>query len=191
MKKFLPMFAAALCAAVPAVAAPVLDDSVRGQQLDQLFQQLKSAQTPSQGLAIEEQISDLWLQSGDPKIDQQMQVAIQAMNGRFWDTALKYLNNIIITKPNYAEAWNKRATLYYMVGDYQDSLKDIAQTLTLEPRHFGAIAGKGMVELRLGDNQAALAAFRQALAIAPSLQDIQAEVRMLENGPSTGPGERT
>jgi tetratricopeptide (TPR) repeat protein len=179
-----------LIGSAPLAAAPVLDDSARGQKLDDLFQQLKSAPTQSDGLALEEQIDDIWIQSGDPRIDQQMQLAIKAMDGQFYDTALKYLSNIIITKPNFAEAWNKRATLYYMVGDYQDSLKDIAQTLVLEPRHFGAIAGKGMVELKLGDNQAALSDFKQALAIAPSLQNIQVEVYLLEGG-TTGPGQRT
>src|SRR5262249_878346 len=131
-------------------------------------------------LVAEQQIVAIWMMSGDPKIDQQMQIAMQARDNTFYDTALQYFDNIIITKPDYAEAYNQRATLYYMVGNYQASLADIARTLALEPRQFGAIAGKGMVELQLGDDQKALDAFQQALALAPSLMNIQTEVRILQ-----------
>ena len=194
MRTVWSVIALPLVFAAPALAATTtLDDSTRSAQLDSLFQQLKVAPTVATGIALEGQIDAIWLQSGDPK-DRPADATRQAGVGQrpsTFDTALKYLNNVIITKPNYAEAWNQRATLYYMVGDYQDSLKDIAQTLALEPRQFGAIAGKGMVELKLGDKQAALDAFKQALVIAPILPDVQLQIRMIEGQDVNGPGERT
>jgi tetratricopeptide (TPR) repeat protein len=180
MKRFAALLALSLALAAPVVAAPVLNDSARGERLDQLFQNLKSAQSQSDALAAEQEISSIWLQSGDPSIDRQMQIAIQAMDGLYYDSALKVLSTIIVNRPDYVEAYNKRATLYYMVGNYQESLKDIDETLKLEPRHFGAIAGKGMVYLKLNQPQQALAAFKDALAVDPALSNIATEVQMLE-----------
>jgi tetratricopeptide (TPR) repeat protein len=169
-----------LVVSLPAAAAPSVNDSARGQKLDDLFQQLKTAQTQSAALAAEEQISDIWLDSGDPDINRQMHVAMQAMDELFYDSALKVFTNILVLRPDYAEAWNKRATLYYLVGDYQDSLSDIDRVLALEPRHFGAIAGKGMVLLKMGRQADALAAFKDALAIDPALSNIEMEIHVLE-----------
>ncbi len=169
-----------LCLSLPGAAAPTLNDTARGQRLDDLFQQLKTAPTQSAALAAEQQISDIWLDSGDPDVNRQMHVAMQAMDELFYDSALKVFTNIIVVRPDYIEGWNKRATLYYLVGDYQDSLSDIDRVLALEPRHFGAIAGKGMVLLKLGRQEDALAAFKQALAIDPALSNIEMEIELLQ-----------
>jgi len=166
--------------ALPVNAAPTINDTVRGQKLDELFRQLKTATSQSSALEAEQQISAIWLQSGDPDIDQQMRLAMQAMDELYYGSALKVFSNILVLRPDYAEAWNKRATLYYLVGNYQESLNDIERVLALEPRHFGAIAGKGMVLLKLARPQEALAAFKQALAVDPALTNIQTEVQMLE-----------
>src|SRR5262245_3816150 len=159
----------AITPALAAFAAPVINDTARGEKLDELFQELKTAATASDAARIERQISDIWLDSGDPDINRQMTVAAQAMDELFYGSALKVFGNIIVTRPDYAEAWNKRATLYYLVGNYQESLNDIDRVLALEPRHFGAIAGKGMVLLKMGKPADALVAFRQALAVDPAL----------------------
>jgi tetratricopeptide (TPR) repeat protein len=180
MKRLLALILLSLALAGPVAAATVLNDSARGQRLDQLFNSLKTAQSASDALAAQQEISSIWLQSGDPNVDYQMQIAIQAMDELYYASALKVLNTIIVNRPDYAEAYNKRATLYYMVGNYQESLKDIDETLKLEPRHFGAIAGKGMVYLKLKQPDKALAAFRDALAIDPALANIATEVQMLE-----------
>jgi tetratricopeptide (TPR) repeat protein len=164
--------------APPLAAAP---DAAQTAQLDQLFQALKAAKTETDGLAIEGQIVAVWLESGDPKIDQQMAWAIAAMDANAWQLALNYLNSIILTKPDYAEGWNKRATLYFFTGQYDESLSDIAHTLALEPRHFGAMAGMGMIMEALGEDEKALAAYKQALAIDPQLTNIQLEVFLLED----------
>jgi tetratricopeptide (TPR) repeat protein len=166
------------CSAPPLAAAP---DAAHAAQLDQLFQALKNAKTETDGLAIEGQIVAVWLESGDPKIDQQMQWAVAAMDANSWELALNYLNGIILNKPDYAEGWNKRATLYFFIGQYDASLSDIAHTLALEPRHFGAIAGMGMIMQALGEDEKALAAYKQALTIDPQLTNIQLEVFLLED----------
>src|SRR4051812_33191750 len=97
--------------ALPVMAAPIIDDSARGQKLDELFRQLKMAPTQSSALEAEQQISAIWLQSGDPDIDQQMRLAMQAMDELYYGSALKVFSNILVLRPDYAEAWNKRATL--------------------------------------------------------------------------------
>ena len=163
------------------VAARAGNDPAKDQLLNQLFQTLKAARSEGQGAQIEQAIVSVWLDSGDAKINEQMDWAIAAMGASAYSLALNYLDSIVLNKPDYVEGWNKRATVYYIIGRYQESLSDIDRTLALEPRHFGAIAGKGMVDLQLGDNQGALDAFKQALAIDPQLTDIQLEVIRLES----------
>jgi tetratricopeptide (TPR) repeat protein len=150
-------------------------------KLDQLFRDLRAATSESEGLAIENQIVRIWLESGDPQIDEWMDWAIRAMDSGAYDLALTYLGNIIMAKPGFAEGWNKRATLYYAIGRYQESLADIAETLKLEPRHFGAIAGRGLVMLQLDQPQKALEAFREVLAIDPQLTNIRVQALLLED----------
>ena len=180
MSRFAVATLLCLFLAPPVLGAPIINDSARGQKLDELFQRLKTAPTQSSALEAEQQISAIWLQSGDPDIDEQMRLAMQAMDELYYGSALKVFSNILVLRPDYAEAWNKRATLYYLVGNYQEALNDIERVLALEPRHFGAIAGKGMVMLKLARPEEALAAFKQALAVDPALTSIQTEVHMLE-----------
>ena len=82
--------------------------------------------------------------------------------------------------PDYAEAWNRRATIHYLLGNYQDSLADIEQTLTLEPRHFGALSGVGLIMQQLGENEKALHAFEQVLEISPQNVGAAKSVKDLE-----------
>jgi len=181
MRQFLAAIVAlSLLASVPAPASAA-PDPARAAQFDQLFQQLKNAKDETEGLAIEGQIVAMWLNSGDAKIDEQMDWALAAMDAQAWDLALQYLDSIVLNKPDYVEGWNKRATLYFFIGRYDDSLSDIAHTLALEPRHFGAIAGMGMIMEALGQDQKALDAYKQALAIDPQLTQIQLEVFLLED----------
>ncbi len=166
--------------AADALALPTVEDSPSAQKLDQLFSNLKTAQGIAQRSEIEQQIVAIWLKSGDPAVDQQMRYAMTAMGLNALDRALESLDIVVLTKPDYAEGWNKRATVYFMLGRYQDSLADIKTTLELEPRHFGALAGRGMIMLQLDDKEKALEAFKQAVAIDPNLTNLQAQIRALE-----------
>jgi tetratricopeptide (TPR) repeat protein len=96
------------------------------------------------------------------------------------DLALKLLDAIIKMRPDYVEAWNRRATVYYLQNNYARSLADIEQVLVREPRHFGALAGLGMIMQDVGDDKRALEAFRKALAINPHLEKVPALVKTLQ-----------
>jgi len=92
---------------------------------------------------------------------------------------LKLLDAVIKLRPDYVEAWNRRATLYYLKNDYARSLEDIHQVLIREPRHFGALAGLGMIMQDVGDDKRALEAFRKALAVDPYLEKVPEMVKQL------------
>ena len=104
-----------------------------------------------------------------------------AMEAQQMDVALKLLDAVIKLRPDYVEAWNRRATLYYMQNDYARSLADIAQVLAREPRHFGALAGLGMIMQDLGEDKRALEAFRKALAVNPHLEKVPDLVKTLSD----------
>jgi tetratricopeptide (TPR) repeat protein len=102
-----------------------------------------------------------------------------AIDNKETDVALKLLDAIIKLRPDYVEAWNRRATLYYLQNDYARSMEDIRQVLAREPRHFGALAGLGMILQETGDDKRALDAFRRALAINPYLEKVPDMVKSL------------
>jgi len=161
--------------------AAATTDVGRAERLDALFAKLKAAQGVEEGRAIERDIVHLWLQSGDAEVDKLMGYAIAAMNIQAYTLALNYLDTVVVTKPDYAEGWNKRATVYFMVDRLEDSIADIERTLALEPRHFGALAGLGMIMVKLGDKKRAIEAFKAALAIDPNLEDVKIELYVLED----------
>jgi len=108
-----------------------------------------------------------------------MSRAKAAMDARQMDIAIKLLDATIKLRPDYVEAWNRRATVYYLKNDYGRSLADIQQVLAREPRHFGALAGLGMIMQELGDDKHALEAFRKALAVNPHLEKVPDLVKTL------------
>jgi tetratricopeptide (TPR) repeat protein len=96
------------------------------------------------------------------------------------DVAIKLLDAIVKVKPDYIEAWNRRATIYYMKKDYGRALADIRQVLKLEPRHFGALSGLGLILQDIGDDRQALEVYRRALAVYPRLERIPDLVKTLQ-----------
>jgi tetratricopeptide (TPR) repeat protein len=102
-----------------------------------------------------------------------------ALDSKDTDVALKLLDAVIKLRPDYVEAWNRRATIYYLQNDYRRSMEDIRQVLIREPRHFGALAGLGMIMQETGDDKHALDAFRKALAINPYLERVPDLVKSL------------
>jgi tetratricopeptide (TPR) repeat protein len=149
--------------------APTLP-AAKAARLDRLFADLKTA-PPEAAKPIERAIINEWMDSGDAKIDEIMRAALFAMNRHMYDVALRYLDTIVASRPDYIEGWNKRATVYYLAGRYDESLADIAHTLSLDPRHFGALAGLGMIFIDRGDKPHALEAFERALAVDPVLHN--------------------
>jgi tetratricopeptide (TPR) repeat protein len=156
---------------------PQRGDQVRG--LDFLFEALKVAPDAESAKHIENRIWALWLASGSDTANLLMTRVKTAIDGKDPRLALKLLDSIIELKPDYVEAWNRRATIYYMQKDYTRSMADIRQVLALEPRHFGAISGLGMIMQEFGDDKRALDAFRRAVQVHPHLQKIPDLIKTL------------
>jgi tetratricopeptide (TPR) repeat protein len=152
--------------ALSALASPAAADQT-DKRLPELFNQLKQASSPEAASAVEAKIWDIWTEAGDPAIDKMMAEGAIAMTAADFQTALDLFSAVIEKKPNFAEGWNKRATLYYVVGEYQKSLNDINHVLELEPRHIGALSGLGLVNIQLGHDEAAADAFQRVLDIDP------------------------
>ena len=148
------------------LAGPALADQI-DQRLPALFAQLKAG--PEAAAAAEPLIWEIWSETIDPESADLLAQGTAAMATRSWPTALERFDALVARSPNFAEAWNKRATLYYLMGDYPDSVADIQRTLALEPRHFGALSGLGLIFMTIGKPQPALESFEAALAIHPFL----------------------
>ena len=142
-------------------------------KLDELFADLHRVKSAEDAKPIEDAIWELWLESGDVELDSLMLFGISAIEIGNLPAALATFDQLIAAAPDYAEAWNKRATVRYLMGDMEASVADIAQTLTLEPRHFGALSGLGLIYVDIGNDRAALKVFQRALLIDPHLQGIK------------------
>jgi len=147
--------------------------------LDTLFSALKIAPDESSAKAIEDRIWSVWLASGSDTCGLLMSRAKAAADAKDYDLSIKLLNAIITIKPDYVEAWNRRATVYYLMKDYGHALADIREVLSKEPRHFGALSGLGLILQDIGDDKHALEAYRKALAIDPHLEHIPDVVKTL------------
>jgi tetratricopeptide (TPR) repeat protein len=151
----------------------------RTQNLDFLFGALKAAPDAETGKAIEERIWALWYVSGSDTTDLLMTRVKAAIEGKDLDLAIQLLDAIVELKPDYVEAWNRRATVYFMKKEYGRSLADIRQVLGREPRHFGALSGLGMIMQEFGEEKRALEVFRRALAVHPHLERVPDLVKTL------------
>ncbi len=151
----------------------------RTKGLDFLFGALKAAPDEASARHVEGRIWALWMQTPSDTAALLMVRAKAAMDAQKMDVALKLLDAVVKLRPDYIEAWNRRATVYYLQNDYTHSLEDIEQVLVREPRHFGALAGLGMIMQDLGDDKRALEAFRKALAVNPYLDKVPELVKTL------------
>ena len=123
---------------------------MREESLDRLFASLRKASGEQAAKATEEKIWELWSRSDSATAEVLLGQAVMAMGAADNAASLEILDRIIVAYPTFAEAWNKRATLHFMIGNYDASLADIEKVLDLEPRHFGALAGRGMIYQRQG-----------------------------------------
>jgi tetratricopeptide (TPR) repeat protein len=181
----------ALAFAVPAAAAPrqwveppkKLPHVRRGvdhtRNLKFLFGALKAAPDTETAKAIENRIWALWMVSGSDTANLLMTRVHSAVEGKDLDLAVKLLDAVIKIRPGYVEAWNRRATIYYMKRDYGRALADIRQVLKREPRHFGALSGLGLILQDIGDNKQALEVYRRTLEIYPRIERIPDLVKEL------------
>jgi tetratricopeptide (TPR) repeat protein len=151
----------------------------RSHNLDFLFGALKAAPDEDSAKQVETRIWALWLASGSDTANLLMTRAKSAIDAKDLDLAIELLDAIVKVTPDYVEAWNRRATIHYMRKEFGAALADIRQVLRLEPRHFGAMSGLGMILQEFGDDKHALDVFRRALEINPHLQKVPDLVKSL------------
>ncbi len=153
----------------------------KNDDLPDLFGQLQQASSPQQAVLIEAEIWKKWYERDDSAGGDSMTSAVDAMSTGRYTIALTLLNTLVEQQPDFAEAWNRRATVHYLLGDYTQSLSDIEKTLTLEPRHFGAISGIGLIMLQAGEPEKALHAFERVLQISPQNMGAAKSIKDLES----------
>ena len=165
------------------------------RSLDSLFERLAKASDAEEAKGVASLIERRWMRSGSDVADLLMNRAAQAMSegaqgrppgGEAQDApvqdlplAIELLDRVIQLEPGWAEAWNRRATAFFMLGDMERALLDVRETLHREPRHFSAIAGLGHIFHGLGDDRKAIQAYRRALALHPHLGDLSKMVERL------------
>jgi tetratricopeptide (TPR) repeat protein len=129
----------------------------------------------------EHSLWQVWSRSGDREVDALFTLGVEQMSRRDGAGAIETFTRIIERKPDFAEGWNKRATIYYLVGEYEKSLRDCDEVMKRNPVHFGALSGYGQIYLRLGQPEKALTYFERALAVNPNLEQVELTVRELRN----------
>ena len=164
----------------PPAKLPHVSRGERTRNLDFLFGALKLAPDDVTAKAIEERIWAVWTLSRSDTANLLMTRVKTAIEAKDTDLAIQLLDSIVKIKPDYVEAWNRRATIYYIKKDYGRSLSDIREVLKREPRHFGALAGLGLILQDIGDNKQALEVYRRALALYPRMERIPDLVKTLQ-----------
>jgi len=158
---------------VPAVA------DQRDVRLDGLFERLQTTESETEARAVQQQIWQIWIESDDMLANRLMRNGMQAMATEQFPLALDYFDRLVEHAPDFAEGWNRRATLHYLMDNYSASVLDIERTLELEPRHFGALSGLGLIYDAIDEPAAALRSFEAALAINPHLEGTRQRIDAL------------
>jgi tetratricopeptide (TPR) repeat protein len=159
----------------PEAAAP----KTQAERVDALFVSLKRARNAKAAERIAGRIWQEWNDSGSATTDLMMQWSQQAIEKKKFDVALDFLDQVVTLSPDYAEGWNRRATVHFMMRSFGKSMADIERTLELEPRHFGAISGLAQIMKETDRKQRALDAYQRVLDIYPMLRSAQGEVATL------------
>ncbi len=143
-----------------------------------LVQALRDRDALVRALA-ESALWEVWSRSGDGEADRLLALGVEQMNARRGEAALETFTRLIRRRPDFAEGWNKRATMHFLLGHYEESLADCDEVMKRNPYHFGALSGYGMIWLRLGEPEKALAWFERALDVNPNLEQVEDTVQML------------
>lgn len=181
------LFALTALSSVSLAAPPGADDSaakpdsLANQSMDQLFTSLAKPGDDATGAAIEQELERRWRNSGSDTVDLLMQWATEAIASKNFPRAFDYLDAVTTLRPDYVEGWNRRATLFFVQDEYGKALSDLEKVLALEPRHFGALAGLGMILNDIDRKKEALIALKKAIAIDPYLDDqVRDTIKKLE-----------
>lgn len=141
--------------------------------LDQLFAALRTAEDPMTARELDQAIWAVWTNPSDPALHERMRAVLYSRGTGNIAEALRLLDKLVVDYPDYAEGWNQRATIHYMMGNLDLSLADCAKVLELEPRHFGALSGRALIYLSQGKRALALKDMSAALAVHPFLSERQ------------------
>jgi tetratricopeptide (TPR) repeat protein len=171
-----PASAAETAAAPPAEPAAVAKPENR---LESLFGELKRQRNEKAAERIASRIAEEWNHSGSASIDLMMLWSQKAIEAEKFDVALDFLDQVVTLSPDFAEGWNRRATVHFMMRSFGKSMADIDRTLQLEPRHFGALAGMAQIMKERGSKELALEAYQRVLDIYPMMRSAQNEVATL------------
>ena len=151
----------------------------KDMRLPKLFSDLKLSASEDDAEVVEKKIWEIWASHKVPRIDLLMDRGIKLLNNNNLNEALAVFNLIVDEAPDFSEAWNKRATIFFLMGDFEKSMQDIQNTLALEPRHFGAISGLGLIFNTLERPEHALKAFRRVQEIYPLSRSAESFIRKL------------
>ena len=168
------MLLAIIVLAIIVLPAPSLLADQTDARLPALFTELRTTSEAEKAKIVAAEIWRIWSEHSDnDNLSERLKIGIAQMEAGHLRQAEQIFTTIIDTDPAFAEAWNKRATVYFLMGAYDRSKRDIAQTILREPRHFGALSGLGLVETHLGNYEAALNAYEQAIALHPYLENYE------------------
>ncbi|MEL0098690.1 MAG: tetratricopeptide repeat protein [Opitutae bacterium] len=160
------------------ITQPALADQ-KDPRLDALFKGLKTSYAAAQSSRIETEIWKIWTTHNNQMIADEMQRGISFIQAGKLANAEDLFSALILADPEFAEAWNKRATIRFYRGNIDGSLADISEVMRLEPRHFGALSGLGMIHVQAGDLAAALTSYQAAQQINPNLENIDSLIKQL------------
>jgi tetratricopeptide (TPR) repeat protein len=169
----------AVCFLIPVYASAQGVQNSDRPSLDSLFAALKKTQDAAKAFVIQDEIWRRWMFSDQEDLNFLMRQGAAALKKKDYALALESFDAFVVLAPTRAEGWNKRATLHYMMGDYKRSIEDVKRTLALEPRHFGALAGLGLIYEALGDKKAALTAFHAGLKVNPHMTAIKEKAKRI------------
>lgn len=170
---------AALLIAFTASLAMAGDTDPRSERIDKLFSELKRERNERAAGRIAARISEEWARSGSASVDLMMKWSDDAIKSRKFPIALDFLDQVLTLQPRFAEAWNRRATVHFMMENHAKSMADIERALRLEPRHFGALAGMAGILKARGHKERALEAYSRVLEVYPMMRSAQREVGVL------------
>ncbi len=144
-----------------------------------LFDRLHETENHVEAVSITNQIWRVWRHFDDEDVTLLMAQGMQSMHGADLKVAVEYFSKVVDLAPEFAEGWNARATAYYMMGEYELSTSDVKQTLRLEPRHFGALSGQGLIYMQLENHLAALVFLERALQYNPHMHNISESIKLI------------
>jgi tetratricopeptide (TPR) repeat protein len=162
------------------LSLPVMADQ-NDPGLDELFIQLRNVDNLETASRIEKEIWAKWVHRGDELVDRHMLLGIRSMHAGALKLALRQFTTVINLDQNFSEGWNKRATIHYMMGNFDESVQDIERTLALEPRHYGAMSGMALILDATKNTDGALKVWQEVLEFTPHNQQIRNRVLQLKN----------